>query len=243
MKKILFAAVALVVVVATAATAEISGSISTKTVAKYVGSAGTKFYDAPVQQTDIFISLPKGFYVDFWNSMPLNGKENFGKEDDWTVGWNGKIGESGLKADIGISYYDFIGLFNSAGDTINPYAKISMDIAVTKNQTLTPYVKIEAPFPVSGSSLKGGVRTYGGIIHTWQASEKLSLSQEAYVVYDNGAYGMDSGFIGKYAAGASLKIYKSLSLDASLSATAPLTKVHDGRKTEIVPAIGLSTKF
>lgn len=243
MKKIILA-VAMVVMMVSVASAEPSGSLSSTTAAKYVGGAGTNFYNAPVQQTDLFIILPHGFYVDFWNSLPINGKDNFGKEVDWTIGWSGKIAESGLKADIGISYYDFIGLFESSGDAINPYAKITKEFSVVaKDQTLAVYVKIETPFAASGNSPKSGVRTYLGFIHAWQMSKNASVFQEAYAVYDNGAYGKDGGIIGAYKACANMALSQRFSLGISLVATSPLASMRDGRKTQVVPAVGVTYKF
>lgn len=242
MKKIILAVFMMVVIMVSVANAEVSGSFSTKMVGKYVANNGFVLYDKAVQQTDLFILLPKEFYADLWISLPWDGKENFGKEVDGTLGWNGALGSTGLMADIGVSYFNYIGLAESKGDMINPFAKISKDFAVVENHTLTPYAKVEFPTPISDNNPKGGIYSYLGIQHTWQVSKTISIIQNAYTVYDDGAYELEKGWVGKYNVGANIQMGKGIALSPELSAFSPLTSMSD-RKTEVVPAFGIIYNF
>ena len=72
---------------------EISVSFSSKLWPRYLGADGTIYHDEPVLQSDIFISLPKGFYFDIWHSVGLDDTDlssNFGDEGpNFTLGWSG----------------------------------------------------------------------------------------------------------------------------------------------------------
>lgn len=241
MRKIAIAVMILIVTISIA-NAEISGNISTKLVSRYIANNGFVLHNKATQQTDLFILMPQGFYADLWISLPWDGKENLGKEADMTIGWNGAIGSTGVVADLGISYFNYISLSRSDDDMINPYAKISKDFTIAENQILSPYVKIETPFPARDRSLKGGIYTNFGIKHTWKIAKKISFSQDICAVYDNGAYELENGWIGKYNATASVQLGKGYSLDLSLSVFTPLTTFSD-RKTEKVPSIGLIYSF
>lgn len=237
--------VALLVVFATFANAEIfgsTGSITTKAVSSYISNNGFVLHDKAVQQTDFLVLLPQGFYADLWISLPWDGKENLGKEADWTLGWSGNLGKTGLMADIGISYLDYVELLTSDGDMFSSYVKISKEIPLTEKHTLTPYAKVEFSTPVNGSNPKGGIYFYLGIQYAWQTSKIISITQNAYIVYDNGTYELEKGWIGKYNIGANVQIGKGIALTIELSAFAPLTSMSD-RKAEIIPAFGLIYSF
>jgi len=220
--------------------ADITGTASTRTLTKYAAINGFMLHDGTVQQTDFFAQHVSGVYADTWVSLPWNGKNNMGKEIDWTIGWSGSVFGSGLTADIGISYFDYINLFESASDVINPYAKISYDIALNKEHSLTPYIKIEDPLPIKDGI--NGMYLTAGIKHTWTMSEKISFTQDLYALRDSGAYGLEKGFIAKYNLCISLKVAPSASIDTSLSVFAPLSRFTD-RKNEFIPGMGFTWNY
>jgi hypothetical protein len=76
----------------------------------------------------------------------------------------------------------------------------------------------------------------------WQISKVMSTIQMAYVVYDNGAYELERGWVGKYNAGINAQIGKRIALFIELSVFTPLTLMSD-RKAEIIPAFGLNYSF
>jgi hypothetical protein len=64
-------------------------TFSSKIYNKYVGDTGVVFYDRPVVQSEINVSMPKGFYVNLWYSMSLAHAgldTNDGNEFDPTLG-------------------------------------------------------------------------------------------------------------------------------------------------------------
>lgn len=237
MKKIMIVAAVLVVMVASVVSAEVSGSVSTKLLAEYVSPVGFVFYDKPIQQAELFVALPNGFYADLWVSMPLNGKNNFGKEVDYTLGWSGDLAGTGLRLNAGVSYYDCINLFSSKGDVINPYAKLSKTVVIDDSQSITPFVKIELPFAVH-NDFQIGSRAYLGASHSWKVTERASFLTDVYVVRDG-----NKGFVGSLTETVSWKIAKKITAGASFTVSQPISRFLDGRKTQVVPAVGLTFNF
>lgn len=237
MKKMIIAVVVLVVMMAAAASAEVSGSVSTKMLTEYVSPVGFVFYDKPVQQSELFVALPAGFYADLWVSMPLDGRNNFGKEVDYTLGWSGEFAGTGLWLNAGVSYYDCINLFTSKGDVINPYAKLSKTVVIDEKQSITPFVKIELPFAVH-NDFQIGSRAYLGASHSWKVAERAVFLTDVYVVRDG-----SKGFVGSLTETVSWKIAEKITAGASLTVLQPISSFSDGRKTQVVPAIGLTLNF
>ena len=78
--------------------------------------------------------------------------------------------------------------------------------------------------------------------HTYAILPSLTFSQTVKAVYDNGAYGAGSGFVGMYGASLSYDIYKGITITPSIKATTPLSVV-DERKSEVAGAIVLSYSY
>ncbi len=232
MQNLLIVTVLVVLSVGNAAAAE----LSTKMASQYVGTGGGVLVNKAVQQTNLFIPLSGGFYADIWNSLAVEGDE---KEIDWTAGWSGSLAT--LSVDLGVSYYDCGQLFASQDDIVNPYFEISKLFKLSASQSLTPSVRIESPILVADWSL-AGTFTHVGVKHVWQATERLSLAQTVKVVHDNGAYDMDSGFIGKYSASLNVAATKSITLNASVDISKPFGSIND-RELEVTPNIGVVIRF
>jgi len=225
-----------------------SVTVSTKVLSQYLGSDGAIFHDKPVLQTDVFIQLPRGVYIDFWHSVGLDGTDmssDYGDEIDYTLGWSGTL--KGFVLDTGVSYFELVELLDiPQGDVIQPYIEVSKGFNTNKSQSLTPYFRVEFPFPAKGSSPEKGILTYGGLRHTWQGSPMLTMNQEVYVLRDDGAFGFDSAVVGQYHIRLSWNYFKRINIDfLSLDVSTPLTSVSDadGRKTEVVVGGGLTFNF
>lgn len=219
-----------------ATTNAVAGELSTKTATQYVGNNGSVIVNKAVQQTNLFIPLSGGFYADIWNSLAINGDE---KEIDWTAGWSGAV--AALNVNLGVSYFDCGQLFASKDDIVNPYFEISKSFKLSDNQSLTPSVKIESPILNDNFSL-AGTFTHIGVKHVWQATERLSVVQNVRIMHDDGAYGMDSGLVGKYSFSLGVITTKSITINASIDISKPFGSIND-RKTEVTPSIGMAIVF
>lgn len=237
-KNFLLALGMFLMLISTAQSAQITAT--TTWLSKYVGSAGVVFHDDPVQQTDITLSFDNGVYVNAWNSLPWNGKEGFGKENDITIAWAGKLGDSGFSLDAGISYFDCYQLFNRENDTINPFAKLSYDWELNPNHTLTSSVKLEVPFNVSGGN---GTVVTAKINHSWKLLEKLYLNHGPAFIWDNGACTEHEGIVARYDLGVSYLVTESFSLTAGVNISTPISSGMNDRETEMVGLISLSYSF
>ena len=98
MKKIIIA-LAMIVMIVSVVNAEVSGSLSTKVLPKYVNGDGVIFYDKPVVWTNLFIGSSNGLYVDLWDSKGFSG-QNYGNEIDLDGGY----AKDGLE--IGMAYWN-----------------------------------------------------------------------------------------------------------------------------------------
>jgi len=235
------------VVFAEEAKKDISVTLSSKVYSEYLSSnSGGICHDGPVIQTDMFISLPRGFYFDVWHSAGLNGTDlssDYGDEIDYTIGWSGKV--KGIGLDLGVAYFDLIDLFEAPhGDLIMPYLEFNKGFDISKNHRLTPFVCFKFPYSAKGDELGHGFRTYLGTKHAWQINPKLSFNQKINLLFDDGACGNDSGVLGQYQGGISWQASKQLTLDLiSVKAVTPLTSLSDSRETKIVYGAGITYRF
>lgn len=225
---------------------EPSFALSTKFWSQYLDNNGAVNHDQPVLQSDLFISLPLGFYFDFWHSMGLDEtglSTDFGDEINYTLGWGGTL--NGFGFDLGFSYLDFIDLFKMPkGDVLRPYAEINKEFKITEKNILTPYARWDGSFPASGNSPEKDQWFSLGLKHVWQINETAELKQKLFTLYDTGALGFAKAVIGQYNIGLGWNVTKSVTLDLpNFKISTPLTPVNDGRKTEFVIGAGLSLRF
>lgn len=201
---------------------------------KYLGGNGGIFYDKPVHQTGTTVCY-RGFCGDIWGSYSLDGRDGFGKEVDFTA-WYGNDW-----AEIGVGYFALWP--KGFSDVIQPFVKLKRQFTAGKHE-LTPYGKLELYWPASGSVPQNGAIFAAGLAHTWHLLPFLDFNNEPALKYDNGAFGNDSAVIGQYKADLSWKLNKNLTVQLPmLKASTPLTKVHDGRKTEFVVGAGAVFTF
>lgn len=225
---------------------EPSFALSTKFWSQYLDNNGAVIHDKPVFQSDLLISLPLGFYFDFWHSMGLDGtglSTDLGDEIDYTLGWNGNL--KGIGFDLGFSYLDFIDLFKMPkGDVLRPYAEINKEFKITEKNIITPYVRWDGSFPAGANSPKGGQWFSAGLKHIWQINEIAALQQKLFTLYDTGALGFEKAIIGQYHIGLGWSVAKSVTLELpNFKISTPFTSVNDGRKSEFVIGAGLSFRF
>lgn len=230
-----------IVIGVVAAEDEISATLSSKVWSNYLGVTGSEIHSGAVLQTDLFISLPRGFYFDIWHSMGLDDTKlssNYGDEVDYTLGWAGNI--KGLGLDLGLSYYDCFKIFRGSGyDAFVLYSEASKPIQLSRTHLLTPFVRFEFQLPTG--DLKNGLYSYAGVKHSWQITPKMTIKQKANLFYDTGAYGMKSGLLGHYEASLSWQLTKYFSVEPlNIKARLPITSFHDERKSDVAFGTGIT---
>lgn len=213
---------------------------------KYVGDTGIVFYDRPVVQNEITVSLPKGFYANLWYSMSLahSGLDtNDGNEFDPTLGWSGELAE--ITIDAGITYFDIrpVGTFDR-GDVWQPYTEISKAFALGKAHIISPYSKADYGIPVKGNARDDkGLHVHGGLKHKWQVADTLGLSQQADFVFDDGAFGYARAWVYSHALTMSYTVTDWLSLEVGGKVYAPLIKTDDGLSSHVIGNAGFKAGF
>lgn len=212
--------------------------------------SGALFYDNPVLQSDMVVTLNNGAYALLWHSAPVGNSswnENFASEMDYGLGWSGPLSKFGLKGqagelviDVGITYFDEPGVFSfGPGDVWYSHVKLTKSIdkvdlfALFENYTVAP-----------GSTFEGG-NLYSVGASTFRPVPKtpLSLFCSLSCTYDDGGFGFDNGFLLKGCVEADWKVTSHISLILPrISYYVPLT-VRDSRETDAVISGGISLKF
>lgn len=229
-------AVMMVVVLVVLFASTVKGEVVTsKLYNQYIVGSGAVLYPHAVQQTDVYKELTKNWYADIWACMSYDG---WYREVNYTVGR--RINARGLNLDGGLTYIDYTTIWATNGDMAQPYLTVSKDIIRDKD-IITPYIKIEIPFPVRSSSPRGGVYLYGGVKHGIEFS-KLYFFQEMSVAYDGGAYEADKGFIGSGGITTGYKATKNVAIEWGSKIYVPLNNLSD-RKAEAITNIGFSAAF
>jgi hypothetical protein len=207
---------------------------------------GVVFHDGPVMQNELLISLTKGFYLDLWHSMGMNGSGLSSGLDDrlaYTVGWRNGVGKYSF--DAGVTYIDMVGLLEIPDrDILLPYLEVNR-VVTTKsgNQIFSPYCKIQPGFPANGSYPAKGFYIGAGLRHSYQIGKKFYLKEELALIRDSGAFGFRSGALFKYDARVNRRLFGPFSLDLPmLKFTAPFSGMND-RKIENSIGVRLGMNF
>jgi hypothetical protein len=220
-------------------------TFSSKYYSTYVGDTGVVFYDRPVVQNEINVSLPKGFYANLWYSTSLARaglNTNDGNEFDPTIGWSGEV--AGGTLDTGISYFDIrpVGTFGR-GDVWQPYIELSKECALDKAHTVAPYIKTEYGVPVQGNSREDkGLHVHGGLRHAWQMTAAFGLKQQADFVFDDGAFAYSRLWVYSHALAVSYTLSDWLSLELGGRVYVPLIQSEE-RNTQMVGNAGFKVGF
>jgi hypothetical protein len=218
--------------------------ISTLTFPRYLGGNGAIFHEAPVQQTNVFISLPRGFYADVWNSIPFADfrNPNFGFEIDGTVGWSGKA--KGIKLTTELGYVNATPLGQFRGDVFKTSGMVSRNFAVAKSGALEPYFLAERFAPVKGIAPQQGVFLHGGVRHSWTVTRRFRVDSVADFFHDGGAFGFEHAYLIKANTGGSWKLSDHWALQLpAIQYSVPLTHVTDGRRPQLNFGGGLAFHY
>lgn len=192
------------------------------------------FYDDPVIQGDITASFKSGAYICLWfSTSPDSGwGEDLGDEIDFIVGWSGNIG-NGFSLNTSVFY--FYEPEQTFGDIIYPKMTIS-------HKLLGWDIGLQAGvyFPTDGS--EGGWLVGPTANKIFKVTEKLSLPVCAKLIYDDGGFGFDKGFIPSISTGLNYEVGNNLCIRLSVASCTTIG-ISDARKSQLVWGAGVSYKF
>ncbi|HPW34809.1 MAG TPA: hypothetical protein PK367_03595 [Candidatus Paceibacterota bacterium] len=245
MKKITVLVIAISAFVLPVFSSAQSFTLNTKVFSRYLGQNGGIFHDSPVIQTDLWAEWNSGVYADIWWSIPAdmsNFHDGFANEIDYNLGWAGSAGDFNL--DFGLLYIDVSPLVNVYNDFYSPYGEIgkSFDIAGEK---IAPYLRIEYydnADPNKTDDMKGGTWIYLGARHQLKISQSTTISTNARLLHDSGAFGQKTGWLGQAFLTVRNKISPKITLLSDFKFSAPFDS-NDPRNPETIVGIGISYSF
>jgi hypothetical protein len=207
--------------VAASAMAEPSVTVSSMVKTGYITSSGLVLSRDAVIQSDVFTAFGNGVWMDLWNSEGLSSGPDSGADDEIDIGagWAGKLGQSGLFADVGV--YDFnlyhISRFDD-GDIIQAYVELTQSTATTVQtdpyvQTCAGYVRVETYRDTGNGSVADFDSMYfTGIKHTMTFSDRMMMKDKWAVGYDPGLFGAEPGLLAFYEGQLNLQVTKALTV-------------------------------
>ncbi len=218
-------------------------AFSTQTISNYIGFDGASFFPGVDQWTTITATFPCGFSVSFFDAEPITRRglrPNFGRETDLIVGWSGKI--RGNVLELSTTYLNTFPISQvPRGDVIQFSERVSRMFAVNKRTTIGPHVWLRQAIPVRGPTPIGGwfVHVGGTVSRKFGEGHTANVLSEA--VYDSGAFGFNSGYIGRLTGNLTWKLGKHVSLQLPLvTLTKPLSRTGDGRMFQSSFGVGFS---
>jgi hypothetical protein len=210
---------------------------------KYLFSSGANLYDKPVVQSEVFVSLVNGIFLDVWNSVPVCLHElgdNYATEIFTTVGWMGNIKEYTIQA--GLSYEDIHHTLHfEASDYIILSSEVLREFKKGK-MSVSPFARTEVNFTRNGSS-NGDVFVKMGSRYEYSLCPLLTLKGKMMVVYDPGIAGGNVAWVGNIDMGLWWKWARANIEFPYIRFVQPLTRVTDGRKADIVYGAGMTFTF
>jgi hypothetical protein len=220
---------------------QIHYALETKTLSGYLGLSGGMFHDAPVQQSSITVLFPCGVYANLWDSEPLGQRAlrpNFGRENDYAVGWGGKV--NGVSLDLSFTYFNVFPLSQMPdGDVIQFSETVSRPIVRGKN-AIEPYLWVRELWPVKNGEPASGTFVHTGIKYG-RNFRGMKLNANPEIVYDSGAFGNHKGYIGRFLSDLTWKLGKGFSLQLPIFRySTPISHTGDGRKSEISFGMGFA---
>lgn len=221
-----FAAIVVVLTLASSASAQ-QITATSKAKGDYLGADGAIFYDGAVLQSDLSLSWKSGLFAGIWTSTAANTALEFDKEVDMFVGYGSKVGR--LKYTLDAVYFVVQGI-----DVAN--ANLELGLGPT-------FVRVEGYTPVQSGGPRKGLIFATGVRQDFQVAERIVLNAAGLLKHDSGAFGFDRGWLAQGYTGLSVEIVKKTSLVGGARWSTPLSKMTDGRKTEIVWELGVSRSF
>jgi hypothetical protein len=216
----------------------------------YIGCFGYKTDVGSIFVNEANISLPKSFYIYFWNFLSTSSSDI--NEIDGYLGWSGEF--LGFKIDVAAGYWDLNNFFSSTGpknDYWDVYIEVGREFLPTEKHKILSYIRVEYVEPVKlNVEDKGGIPVTLGLRHEWQAVKLFSLpiliKTDGRIVHDPGLFRGQATWLGRLTTQAAWKITNNFSIilpfvDFSL----PFSNIKDkdGREFAAVVGIGINLFF
>lgn len=197
-------------------------TVSTAALSKYITRIGKIPYSSAVSQTDINVSFPgSGLYVDLWGSTGFDGKQTFGREIDFSVGY------ADANMDVGAAYYNLIPLEKFSGDVFDLYAEAHHRFNLGSH-ALTPYAKASGLIATTDAGRNSAFIGALGVRYVWLLHPSVNLFHSVEFVYNTPIYGGNSGLAARYDASLNLKLSETVTLSpVVLRAATPVTHIRD----------------
>lgn len=228
---------------------ELSVDFSTFVLSRYVGVSGAVVHDDVVMQSGLYFEnlpvLPKGFYVDLWNSWSLDHgymTDDYGDELDYTFGWAGEFEE--VQVDVGAAYFDYVDLLKGCDeDFMMFHAEIRKTETIPFSDIeISPFFRSETHVDLSSDS-GDGIYLIAGIDNSFSFAESFSLDQRLALIYDSGAYHFGAGWVGNYGADLNWKISDDIKITPLLFKVYLPENSADGKGPQTVIGSGISIAF
>jgi len=219
-------------------------SLTTITLPKFVGDDGAIFHPGAVQHTSFdAVHTKSGAHTGAWLSEPLTQRglrPLGGRELDLSIGVTRKFRKWFLW-DVTATYFNIFPLTQMPReDQLELAASVEKSFQINKQQQVTPYVKVREVWPVKGTTPEGGVMAHAGVRYQLEKS-KFTVNVAPELVYDDGAFGLNPGWIGRLNVRVKRKLTHRMSvLFPVVQATVPITNTNDGRKFQFVVGGGLA---
>ena len=197
----------------------------------YMGAQGGEFHPDPVLQTDVFVALPRGFFVDIWSSTGFDTEKNFGKELDLVVGRAGTFRKIAYSTDF--EYFFVQGI-----DVVNVNGEISFQFLFVKLEAYSPTQK---GGPGKGMISSAGMRLLGKPLFERISRIKLDVGQ--WVKHDSGSFGFDRAWLYQGNLAGNVSINSHTNVSAGFRWSIPLNKPNDQREGKMVWEFGISQRF
>jgi len=228
-----------------------AGSLSFTWQEYYIGLRVSRvFYEDSMLWTDLYLNLPKGFFVDLWWSADLQDSDlssTGGDELDTTLGWQNKL--FGLDAMVSVSQYTCLPSkgFWGEGHAWSQDLILSKTFKVSERHTVTPAFWI-GYLSFNDDFMKGALYMLPNVKHIWEEPfgiKRLTFSHTAMLAWDDGFVNNSSdGIFLRWMPGLNWKLSDNLTLTApGAIVVEPLTDPHDGRGDELSLNFSLAYHF
>lgn len=235
MKKIIALVAILTISVAMSANAQ-NVSTSVNVFDKYIASPGFVPHDGTVVQTDVILSTPSGASLEIWGSSGTDFRPNFGREIDITAAWsNDHLG-------LALSVFDLNNVLSTkTADIVQPAIELHQFITAG-NHSFVAYVRGEYNACTRSFVFNSAANAMMGLKYTWQVSRVFSASQKFQVLFNDGIFGSQSGFITRLDLGVSAKVSETFSVNAMMKNSIPSRSLTD-RVEATAFGFGVSSNF
>jgi hypothetical protein len=226
-------------VVANVTVAQVRLDVSVDIKNRYLVDNAVVPHDDPVVQTDLWFTLPHGFYADLWLSTGLDGKNNGGREANYGAGNRGTFW------DVSLFYFDFADLFSKKafGDVFSARLELFKRFELNESNGITLFARPEYLLATYKPADNSGALIHGGIRHHWSIGENVSVNTYGRLTHDTGLFQADSGWLLDLGSKLSYRVTKAITVHPlNARMVSPIIGIND-RDTNWSVGTGITVAF